>query len=349
MKKLITCSDGTWNKPGEIDGDVVANTNVCKIHDCILESATQKRFYDKGVGTGSREDVLAGGLTGKGIDQNIKDVYTFLVNNYEDKDADGNHDEIYLFGFSRGAYTARSAAGMIRNCGILRRDNLSEKEIEEKVNEAFGLYRDRSDDTHPASQRMESYKSQFSHQPRIKFIGVWDTVGSLGIPLGWFHELNDKKYKFHDTTLSSYVDYAYHALAIDERRVLFKPTLWKKSDVVNKDPDHPQQMEQRWFAGVHSNVGGGYADCGLSDLALQWLVGKAQDTGLQFDSGKCHGIKGEFSGILRNSYTFKYWFWPRIWREILNGDNDSEQVIDDSVWERYNSMADYRPGNLKKV
>ena len=345
MKRIITCSDGTWNKHGSTDRGAIVETNVEKMYNCICSSGTdatgntvqQCKVYDEGVGTGyTLKDKILGGATGAGIDKNIKDMYSFIVLNYE------RDDEIYLFGFSRGAYTARSIAGLIRNCGVLK------PEFFHLINKAYDLYRDRNDYTVPSSDLMIAFRRNYCYEDitRIKFIGVWDTVGSLGIPLPWYKMQNQNKYKFHDVTLSSTVDNAYHALAIDDKRKLFIPTLWEKSKSVKDSKDHIQKMEQRWFVGVHSNVGGGYADCGLSDIALMWLIEKAKDVGLCFDEKCLEAIKPNCNGELRNSYDWKYWFWRPMWRKIeLNGNN---QVIDDSVWKRYNSDKKYRPKNLKE-
>ncbi len=343
MKRLICCSDGTWNKPGEKDRGVVVKTNVEKIFNCICpvdENGTkQLKAYDEGVGTGyTFKDKMLGGLTGAGIDKNIKDVYSFLVLNYEP----GDH--IYLFGFSRGAYTARSLAGFIRNCGILKVENLH------LIDRAYELYRDRNDYTSPDSDMMKAFKSNFSHEAGIKFIGVWDTVGSLGLPVFWLHTLNTARYKFHDQTLSSKVDYAYHALCIDDKRVLFTPTLWEKSETVKNDSTHQQKMEQRWFAGVHSNIGGGYADCGLSDLPLKWMIEKAVDTGLCFDNKALGMLKPDCKGEIRDSYTFKYWLWfPKLRKVIHDGISPGSMyngTIDESVLERERTIKCYKPKNL---
>jgi uncharacterized protein (DUF2235 family) len=344
MKRLITCSDGTWNKPDNIDRGKPVSTNVERMFQCICHEDTsdpgqpvrQLKLYDEGVGTGtSLADKLLGGITGAGIDKNIKDVYTFLVLNYQPG------DEIYLFGFSRGAYTARSIAGFIRNCGMLKPENLP------LIDKAYDLYRDRNKYTAPDSDMMESFREHYAWEDitPIKFIGVWDTVGSLGIPLPWYRLKNKSKYKFHDVTLSSTVEYACHALAIDERRRLFEPTLWEKSNTVKNDPLHKQQIEQRWFAGVHSNVGGGYVDTGLSDIALKWLVNKAHVAGLCYHPEEVEQIKCNCQGELRNSFTPMYWFWLPVWRTIQLND-DSHQCIDDSVWERFGNDRNYMPRNL---
>src|SRR3954471_3120072 len=176
MKRIITCSDGTWNKPGVLDRGVQVLTNVEKIYYLIPATdehgIRQVKYYDEGVGTGySWKDKFWGGATGEGIDKNIKDAYKFIMWNFEPG------DEIYLFGFSRGAYTARSVAGFIRNCGILKPEYLH------LLDEAYELYRDKTELTSPSSDFMMSFKERYSFQPRIKFIGVWDTVGCLGISL----------------------------------------------------------------------------------------------------------------------------------------------------------------------
>ena len=279
MKRIITCNDGTWNQPGTIDSGAGVMTNVEKIYKCIsakdLNGNKQVRFYDNGVGTdpGKLNQVI-GGVTGRGIDKNIKDTYKFIMWNYS-----GPDDEIYLFGFSRGAYTARSLAGFIRNCGILKTENLH------LVDEAYELYRDRTILAHPDSDAMISFRNVYSQNAnaitKIKCIGVWDTVGALGMPLHFFQLYNQERYKFHDVTLTSWVENAFHALAIDERRKLFSPALWQ----ISKDFDITKnQMEQVWFAGVHANIGGGYKQTGLSDITLYWMIEKTAPLGLHFNN-----------------------------------------------------------------
>ncbi|HET7897552.1 MAG TPA: DUF2235 domain-containing protein, partial [Flavisolibacter sp.] len=176
MKRIISCSDGTWNKPGTTDRGIDVKTNVAKLYECICsegkDGTAQVKIYDEGVGTGySRKDRLLGGATGAGIDKNIKDIYEFFVLNYEPG------DETYLFGFSRGAYTARSVAGFIRNCGILKKENIH------LVDKAYNLYRDRNDYTKPDSDLMKSFRAAYCMRDQsgdsvvpIHFIGVWDTV-----------------------------------------------------------------------------------------------------------------------------------------------------------------------------
>jgi uncharacterized protein (DUF2235 family) len=352
MKRLITCTDGTWNKPGDTEDGKSIDTNVCLIYNAIAErdgsGIRQLKVYDTGVGSGyTINDQIMGGMAGEGLDKRIKDVYSFLVLNY------AKGDELYLFGFSRGAYTARSLAGFIRNCGILKPENLT------LLDKAYQLYRDRNTYTMPDSDMMVSFRRNycFKNITPIKFIGVWDTVGAMGIPLPWFNTFNYEKYKFHDVTLSSTIEYAYQALAIDEHREMFEPSIWKRStnNVCNKQTT----LEQCWFPGVHSNIGGGYADKGLSNGCLQWMAGKARATGLAFDETKLQNYPGCATGVLRNSYTPMYYFWPQIWRTIGECDKpgdtstnpeqvkDNSQFIGESVSIR---MADkelaYKPKNV---
>jgi uncharacterized protein (DUF2235 family) len=342
MKRLITCSDGTWDKPGDTDDNgKPLDSNVCLLFNAITptgeDGVPQLKMYDTGVGTGySWKDKLLGGITGLGIDQKIKDIYTFLVMTY----APG--DEIFLFGFSRGAYTARSLGGFIRNCGILKPAYLH------LLDKAYELYRDRNDYTAPDSDLMKSFRANYSYEDitRIKFIGVWDTVGALGIPLPAWKLYNSQRYKFHDVTLSSSIDYAYQALAIDERRKPFDASLWQASGNTTAG-QQTKELEQRWFAGVHCNVGGGYQDHGLSNDTLQWLAGKATQCGLQLDQSKLQQYPPNPLGIKRNSFTLPFWLAGKIWRKVENPDFPP-QLIDESVFYRLKSDPSYRPNNLRK-
>jgi len=222
------------------------------------------------------------------------DAYRFLVDNYEEG------DELYFFGFSRGAFTARSVAGLVRNSGILRRENQG------RVPDAYRLYR--SEEDKPRGITSTLFRSAYSYEPDIRFVGVWDTVGALGIPpagprfLRGLTKRFNKRWAFHDTDLSTHVRAAFQALAIDEQRSAFKPTLW------HKQPDAGDQvLEQVWFAGVHCNVGGGFADTSLSDLALLWMVQKAQEHELAFAPGafapRPAGIDEQFNAAQTTAFT----------------------------------------------
>jgi uncharacterized protein (DUF2235 family) len=277
-KTLVVCCDGTWNQPDEERHGAKDPTNVAKLALAVArEEGSQKLFYEAGVGT-APDERISGGAFGYGLSRNIRDCYRFLARAYAPGDA------VFLFGFSRGAYTARSLAGLIRNCGILTTDD------PEVVDSAYAFYRDRTSRTHPSSIQSQLFRDVNSHPPEpITFIGVWDTVGALGIPEefpGWkemSHVFSgwQELWGFHDTQLSSQVLNAIQALAIDEQRVAFKPTLWSQG------PGAPttQNLKQVWFAGVHSEVGGGTDDNALSDITLLWMVAEAERAGLKFSPG----------------------------------------------------------------
>jgi len=336
MKRIITCSDGTWNKPNTRENGKVIKTNVQKLFDCIEKRDTrgvpQVKFYDPGIGSSGNILVrMFNGATGKGIDENILDVYRFICWNYEPGDA------IYLFGFSRGAYTARSLAGLIRKCGIIKTNDL------DMIAEAYGLYRNRN--IGPNDCNAVRFRRAHSYDVRsIKFIGVWDTVGSLGLPLHSFQWYNKRKYAFYDTTLSSIVEYAYHALAVDEKRKTFEPAWWERS---GNDAGINQTLEQRWFPGVHSNVGGGYPDCALSDIPLRWLFRKANDTGLHMNAS-CLEAPDACDGTMYNSLNWLYRLLGSRDRAITV--NNKDAFIDESVFKRMEMLGSaYRPKNVLRA
>lgn len=275
MKKLIVFFDGTWNREDQFDraSGQPCPTNITKLFEATLPADTQDHsqivHYVRGIGT-KRAERLRGGGFGHGISANIKEGYRFLVSNYV------AGDEIFIFGFSRGAYTARSLAGMIRNCGILKREKMH------LIHEAFENYKNRAPDWSPSASNAVDFRQAHTwRNETIKFLGVFDTVGALGAPFGaamsWIAE---KVYqiKFHDTQISSIIENAYHAVAVDEHRLPFQPTLIEPNTRHN-----PSNFEQKWFPGVHSNIGGGYDCTGLSDLALAWMADKAGACGLNID------------------------------------------------------------------
>ena len=278
-KTLVVCCDGTWNQPDEERHGTKEPTNVAKLAIAVArEEGVQQLFYEPGVGTAPSERI-AGGAFGYGLSRNLRNCYRFLARAYVPGDA------VFLFGFSRGAYTARSLAGLIRNCGILTTDD------PEVVDLAYALYRDRTSRTHPSSIQSQLFRDMHSHPAApITFIGVWETVGALGIPEefpGWKEMSQEfsgwqQLWGFHDTQLSSQVVNAIQALAIDEQRSAFKPTLWTQG------PDAPatQNLKQVWFTGVHSEVGGGTDDNALSDITLLWMIAEAERAGLRFRDGR---------------------------------------------------------------
>ena len=262
MKRIVICFDGTWSKPADeaLPADGRVETNVCRFYESIKDKAAdgtkQVKWYDEGVGT-QWYDRFIGGSIGAGLELNIVQGYEYLAQQYE------AGDEVYVLGFSRGAYTARSLVGMIRNCGLIY-----PKHLTLRVGMAYGIYRTRGDNVDSFTAKI--FRAAFCREIKIKFVGVWDTVGALGIPLTVLKDVNMKFYEFHDTNLSNIVENAYHALAIDEHRQDYMATLW------NPDTAPQQKLEQRWFVGAHCDVGGGYKDRRLSDLTLSWMQQKAQ-------------------------------------------------------------------------
>jgi len=272
-KKLVIFCDGTWNEPTKRGTNVVRMLQATDFIDA--DGNPQIAHYIAGVGTRKDEKVI-GGAFGFGISDNIKDAYAFIVSNYE------VGDEIYLFGFSRGAYTARSIAGLVHNLGVLRRWNLP------LVSIAYDHYKDKTEEWRPSGAASQKFREEYCYPypTKIRFLGVWDTVGALGAPYGEIlGRLIDKLFKtnFHDVKLSASVDAAYHALAADERRWPFRPTPITLTDYHrerNAASSFPLYAE-RWFPGVHSNVGGGYQEHGLSDYALVWMAERAAENGLK--------------------------------------------------------------------
>ena len=325
MKRIVICSDGTWQTPNQDNA-----THVLEMARAVLPTApdgtTQVVFYDWGVGTENWLNRLVGGISGKGIDKNIRDCYRFLAHNYEDG------DEIYLFGFSRGAYTVRSLAGLVRNCGVLTKAEAG------RLPEAYTMYR--RHDAGPNSEVAKTFRSRNSREATVKFIGVWDTVGALGIPLCGLSALTAHRYKFHDVKLSSRVPFAYHALAIDERRRPFRPSLWEAQT------KEGQTVEQVWFAGVHSDVGGSL-DPVLGKPSFDWMKERASSAGLALDetlaspaecappTSKPDGLLGRTVARLRERLS-----QPRP----IGGDDT--QWVHPSALDHYASSPSGAPANL---
>ena len=247
-------------------------------------------FYQSGVGTeGDRSSRVVGGALGLGLSHNMRDAYAFICNNY----CEG--DEIFLFGFSRGAYTARSIGGLIGFAGLLAKRDL------DRFLELWKGYKERDRN----ADLLKSFQNRHGNV-RIKCIGVWDTVGSVGIPADFalLDPFFRKYYGFFDATLGLHVDHAFHALALDERRKHFVPTLWTQKPGAGK-----QELKQVWFAGVHSDVGGGYPVHGTSDIPLAWMASEvAPYLGIDFDYLKARrDLSGKWSlGMLHESFG-KFW------------------------------------------
>ncbi len=303
-RRLVICCDGTWNTPRNRDGTSPAPTNVRKFHASVAPRDVAGRrdqiaFYREGVGTrGGVWQRLAGGALGWGLNQDVQSAYKWLCEHY----APG--DEIYLLGFSRGAYTVRCLAGMVDRHGIL---DLAGEQVPdalkwEMVKYLEARYRPRGPER--ADPRMEYETGRRRHPgytPKITFLGVWDTVGALGVPddfaavpLG-----NAGRYRFRDTVLGSNVERARHALALDEERIDFVPTLWDNLG----EPGVPEDVQEAWFPGVHGDLGGSYADRGLGDCALRWMMQEAADKGLVFRETAFRDLRADPRGTLHDSAT----------------------------------------------
>jgi len=347
-KRIVICCDGTWNEPESTKDDEKVPTNVLKMVRAVAprDSRTgtdQVVYYDQGVGTGAvgKFDKLIGGGTGYGISKNIRDCYSFIANNYVDG------DDLFLFGFSRGAYTIRSLGGMLDAVGLLTKNDLRH------VPEAYAYYH-----IDPEKREQSDFHELMGSLPRsdvrIKFLGVWDTVGALGIPtpgLGKVQKWAGNIWKgvrvgFHDCNLSEIVENAFQALGIDEKRGPFKPSIWDQST-------GQRRVLQAWFAGVHSNVGGGYSDAGLSDTALVWMVNRARECGLDIsDSFMSHPerVNGNPLGKLEDSYSagYKVLELLRVKPHLrpIGEHLKVGEMIHESAIRRMEDGTHYRPQNL---
>jgi|SRR6266850_2977132 len=358
-RKLALFFDGTWNKKA-------SHTNVSQLCELTKSEqsfhakmgaratktesppdspARQVKYYHQGVGVTLGEKIR-GGAFGYGLSRNIRDGYKWLAEQYEPD------DEIFIFGFSRGAYTARSLVGLIRKCGIpqLKLMDPSDPAHEGLVKQAYHLYREKQ--WQPDGREATAFKRTFSWPDvKVKFVGVWDTVGALGIPVHgvWF---SSDWYRWFDTELSRIVENAYHALALDEHRPDFAATMWSNA----KKPGEGQNIEQRWFPGSHADIGGGYPDGTLSHIPLRWMQQKAQACGLEFTRdvpvekqaylGPMHDSLNDFGFGL---YAKLRWIYP-LYRPRTSGVNE---IIDDSVKARIDSPEGtnehgkrYRPPNI---
>jgi hypothetical protein len=299
MKRLVLCFDGTWNTADNGGSP----TNIVRIARMIpptdAKGIKQIVFYEEGVGTGIVSDKIFGGLFGFGLDAHVKSGYRFLSQNYEPG------DEVYVFGFSRGAFTARSLGGFIGACrGVLMRDKAHKIEL------AWKFYRTPPDDRN--HQDLHNEIEPNVQKISIKVMGVFDTVGALGIPTDVANFYNRQKYAFHDTTLSPTIECAFQALAIDEKRAAFSPTLWAKPKIVRPG----QIVEQVWFPGVHSDVGGGYANSEIADLPLRWMLARVSaNTGLMIDHGEQDYFLPEKS-FRKNNPTEKSLLEKAIFRQV---------------------------------
>jgi uncharacterized protein (DUF2235 family) len=356
MKRLALFLDGTWNEPDD-------NTNVTRLKDLTPDDGSEQLVkYVAGVGTRFTERIRGGAL-GKGLSRNVRDAYEWLVENHEE------NDHIFLFGFSRGAYTARTLAGMIARCGLLRPGAaMSVEEIFDRYRqgrEVTPLYRLewRVRDGDPISAEDQRLATN-SHRVDIEFIGVWDTVGALGVPFGRIRGLSRSTFSFHNTFPSTLYKNMYHAIAIDEHRKAFDATLWTGFQEEGEafeplNADHT--LEQRWFVGDHGDVGGSGS---LARIPLAWIQEKAAARGMVFSESvdppsdtilEKHGDSfatfafGLYRIIkLNRRHRREIGRPPRVTSSKAGRSHVINETIDASVFEKWRKDSTYRPRNLAK-
>jgi hypothetical protein len=342
-RRLILLLDGTWNEDAAYDQD----TNIVRLRNIIADGTASfyvrgsiaevnendnapidiggrlhgdfnyMFFYERGVGTGPGLDRFLGGALGTGLERNVRRAYRFLCRHY----VPGS--EIFIFGFSRGAYTARSLVGYLSSAGLLKAEHCTRR----REQQAWSYYRTSPNDRLPGIwKRLENYVHSVN-ELRIACLGVFDTVGALGVPASSFMRLNRQRHEFHDVELSPIVKLNLHALAIDERRRPFEAGVWRRSrfKIANS------VTEQAWFPGVHSDVGGGYFSSqertmsrvrGLDDVTLDWMIKRVRHHYPDFpipEEGFAQ-IPGPMLnlGLQHESRTWKYWFSPPALRAIGN-------------------------------
>ena len=354
QKRLVVFLDGTWNS-------VDSNTNVWRMRAlCAAKGKDDKPqlvYYEVGV------NGFLGGIFGQGLDENIRLAYEWLVENYNDG------DEIFIFGFSRGAFTARSLAGLVALEGILKAGSpigLTELFDRYKKGNEKTIWtlkdKEASGDTSKLTDQ-EKWLLKYSQPAKVKVVGVWDTVGSVGVAAGNIRGISRSQFDYLQTGLFIPIQNGYHALAIDEHRNDFAPTLW---DVHHrKDPNAPippprplSGVEQRWFVGAHANVGGGYEGDLLAQAPLRWMMKKAESHGLSFRSEVYpdgDALKGSIADSYRSfgSGLYSLVFPPHyrtIGREPDVREDGSHinvnETIDASVFQRWRADPTYRPANL---
>lgn len=316
-KNIVLCLDGTWNKPDEMPHEESQETNVRNLWEVLDKSDDDKQYvyYDEGVGS-HWYDRIRGGISGRGLAKNIEEAYHELCKKYN------TGDKVFIFGFSRGAFTARSLAGMIYSCGLLSKDNLTDVSIRH----AFDIYK--------KADRHERKQFKAGNTPcEIEVIGVWDTVGALGIPLGFLKKVTNKFHQFHDTKINKEIKHAYHALSIDEQRETFRPTLW---DVTAANDD--QVVEQVWFSGVHADVGGGYKERHHSDISFRWMIDKIRDKLVLDDSQ--YPYAQNVSAEIHDSFKIIY---GRKERRVASANDMYTPCVHYSVREKLEVSTDYKP------
>ena len=339
MKRLILCADGTWNEPEQVDEKTGRRrpTNVLKTARAVLPRSAsgveQVVYYHVGIGGESAGlDKVTDGAFGNGMERNVRALYRFIVFNWREG------DEIYLFGFSRGAFTVRTLCGFMRAVGLLQ------KADEFYTPDFYKLYESSIPKNTPqwdeATKTVNVKKEDIRPCPGIRLVGVWDTVGSLGAPGALGQLFNPGKYKYHDTGLHDEIENACHALAIDEQRGPFAPTLYARP------AGWRGRLEQVWFPGYHCNVGGSSDPDGVANEALHWMIEKAGGLGVEFDQKYLAHYWACFNSKVHDSMSTMYRLMKKYVRPI--GENLAHgEAIHQSALDRVKLLGkEYSPENL---
>ena len=370
MKRIAIFCDGTWNRSdAKHPTNVVTLALAARLRDAA--GNVQQVIYQPGVGTGRGStgiarwlDRTAGGAFGLGLNLNLEEAYRALVFAWEPG------DEIYLFGFSRGAFTARSLAGFLRSAGLPPRSQVA------RIPEALDRYRSRLKSTHPDHEKSFAWRLGYApgvvtgeaeeiwraanghppgHRLTIAYMGVWDTVGALGVPahLSILARAFNGPHRFHDTTLSRSVLSARHAVAVDERRLTFAPALWDNVTALNEGAEgEARRYRQEWFPGTHGSVGGGGEITGLSNAAAVWIAEGAVAAGFAFERERIESLRAGIDPLapLRNRREP-----PGVIERALSMTARDREGPDDAAdvaavtTARWRADPDYRPKTLAKV
>jgi len=289
-KNVVVCCDGTANEFAK------HNTNVVKLYSVLQhDAARQVAYYHPGLGTmepagalttfARKVTKLLGMAVGYGLANDIRNAYTFIMNNFE------KGDRLFLFGFSRGAYTVRAVASLLHQYGLIGRGN--EPLVPYAIRMMMAIQRHRGDEARHQSEIDEYFKlagdfkaAMAGVECRPWFVGVWDTVSSVG----WI----ENPLKLPYIADNPAIDIGRHAIAIDERRAFFRSHLWRLPLHPNEREHGPKDLKQVWFPGVHCDVGGGYpeAESGLAKIALEWMLDEAEAAGLALNDAKREEILG---------------------------------------------------------
>jgi uncharacterized protein (DUF2235 family) len=354
QKNLAVFLDGTWNA-------VDSNTNVWRMKSLCAPTAAdgmpQRIYYDVGV------NGVIGGMFGKGLSKNVQEAYEWLIDNYT------LGDRIHIFGFSRGAYTARSLSGFIAKHGLLKPGSpLGVAQLYERYKRSDDrtIWKLREEETAGTLSDVtveERWLLKYSQCVHVKVVAVWDTVGALGIPAFSIEGISRSTLGFLHTGLRLPIEHGYHALAIDEHRKAFAPTLWsvrkpKDPNAVYAAPRPINSVEQRWFVGAHANVGGGCESDLLAQIPLRWIMKKASTHGLAFRNDiEIDGdvlrapISDSYDEFMKGAYSKVYGRYSRAIgpdpEEREDGTHTNvNETIDASVFNRWRALKGYRPPNL---